>query len=182
MSQESSLETLLQESIVKPLQSFVIRLQRALSDSGGEDLVATLQQNYAEERRLAQQLQEHATLMPNALFADAYAQLIAETEQYACLFAAQIRSGGHTLATDDSQTFGETEHTTFWRLIASDITAINALSARYQTQLGWMTDPQVRQLLHQRRRQLQRQRRMLTDLLARIDSYATPEIDQREDR
>jgi len=179
MSQESSFETILQESIVKPLQSFASRLQRALSDPVGEDLLATLQQNYREEQRLVQQLRAHATLMPNALFHDTYAQVIAATEQHAHLLAAQLQRRGSPVLTDDSPTLAEPATTTIWRLIAADIAMIGALSSRYQTQLGWMADPQVQQLLHQIREQQQQQRRVLSDLLARVDSYARPEINHQ---
>jgi hypothetical protein len=43
-----------------------------------------------------------------------------------------------------------------------------------------MAEPQVRQLLHKIREEQLQQRRALTDLLARIDSYAIPEIDHQK--
>jgi hypothetical protein len=180
MNQESSFETTLHESIVKPLQSFASRLYGVLFDPVEEDFLSTLQQHYIEERRLAQQLQAHAALMPNALFHDTYASLSAATEHHAGILATELQRHGIPVPANDSPTLAEATRTTIWRLIAADIAAINTLSHRYQTQLGWIADPQVRQLLHQIREQQQQQRRVLTDLLARIDSYAIPESDHQE--
>jgi hypothetical protein len=176
MSQDSSFETLLQESLVKPLQRFASRLRQVLFDPVGGALLPALQQNYAAEQRLAQQLRVHAALMPNALFRDTYTQMIAAMEQHARLLAAQIHRLGSSVPADDGQTLAPTATATLWRLMAADIAAIGALSAQYQAQLGWVADPQVRQLLHQIREQQQQQRRVLSDLLARVDSYARPEI------
>jgi hypothetical protein len=176
MSQESSIETVLQESIVKPLQGFVLQLQRALGDPAGGELLLTLQHNYSEEQRLLQQLRAHAAAMPNALFHDAYAHVIAETEQHAHRLAAQIQRHDSPIPPVDHHTPAPTPTTTIWRLIAADIAAIGALSSQYHAQLGRIADPQVQQLLNHIRKQQQQQRRGLTDLLARIDSYARPEI------
>jgi hypothetical protein len=176
MSQESSFETILQESIVKPLQGVVSQLQRALGDPAGGELLPTLQHNYGEEQRLLQQLRAHAAVMPSALFHDTYTQVIAETEQHAHLLAAQIQRHGGPVPPADSYIPAATATTTIWRLIAADIAAIGALSWQYHAQLGWIADPQVQPLLNHIRKQQQQQRRVLTDLLARIDSYARPEI------
>jgi hypothetical protein len=180
MDQENSFETILHESIVKPLQSFASRLYSVLFDAVEEDFLSTLQQDYLEERRLAQQLQAHAALMPNPLFRDTYASLIAATEHHASLLAAALQRHGTAVPADHHVTPAETTRTTIWWLIAADIAAIGTLSHRYQTQLGWMAEPQVRQLLHKIREEQQQQRRVLTDLLARIDSYAIPEINHQE--
>jgi hypothetical protein len=179
MSQDSSFATHLQESLVKPLQSFASQLQRALFDPVGEELLPTLQHNYLEERRLVQQLRAHAALMPNALLHDTYVQVIAETEQHTCLLAAQLQRRDSPVPTDNSPTLAEAVSTTIWRLIAADIATISALSSRYQTQLGWIADSPIQQLLHQIREQQQQQRRVLSDLLARVDSYAMPEINRQ---
>jgi hypothetical protein len=180
MNQENSIETILHESIVKPLQSFASRLYSVLFEVVKEDFLCTLQQDYMEERRLAQQLQAHAALMPNALFRDTYASLIAATEHHASRLTAELQKHGRAVPTDHHATPAETTRTTIWWLIAADIAAISTLSHRYQTQLGWMAEPQVRQLLHKIREEQLQQRRALTDLLARIDSYAIPEIDHQK--
>jgi hypothetical protein len=50
------------------------------------------------------------------------------------------------------------------------------MSTRYQEELGWITDPGAQQILQRLRAAKHRQRTTLSDLLARIDSYAIPEI------
>lgn len=181
MTQAPSFEATIQEALVKPFMNFAEQLRRALSGPSDEDLVATLQQNYRDERRLATQLRAHAAVMPNDLFRDTLDEIAADTEHHAQLLAEQVQILGGALPADNGQEAAEVElASTIWRLIAGDIAAIGAISHRYQTQLGEISSPQVRRLLDELRTAKHRHRQRLSDLLARIDSYAMPESDHSE--
>jgi rubrerythrin len=180
MSQPLSLEAAIHEALVKPLMNVVEKVRRALSEPAGEDLLTTLQQNYQAERRLARQLRAQASLMPNELFRDTLEQIAAETQHQAQLLAGQLDAlGGAPLADSDQETAEAQPASTIWRLLETDITAIDRLSSRYRDQLGWITAPPVRDLLQHLRLAKHRHRQRLSDLLARIDSYARPERDHR---
>jgi hypothetical protein len=137
----------------------------------------TLQQNASEEVRLAAQLRAHVSLMPNADFRDTLKHLAEETEQSAALLAEQVRTPAASWPTPQAhEAAAPTTTSTFWRLLAADLAAVNALANRYQAQLGWMADAGQQALLYQLRAIKRRHRRTLLDLLTRIDSFAKPEI------
>jgi rubrerythrin len=180
MAQDSSFEATIQETLVKPLLNFADKLRRALSEPAGEDILATLQRDYREERHLAKQLRAHAALMPNDLFRDTLGQIAAETERHAQLLAEQLQALGGSLPVDsDREPAAVPPESTIWRLIAADIAAIGAISHRYQAQLGWLASPPTQRLLQDLRAAKHRHRQTLSDLLSRIDSYAKPEVDHR---
>lgn len=180
MTSEPSFETTIQETLIKPLVNFADKLRRALSEPAGQDPVATLQQDYREERRLATQLRAHAALMPSDPFREALGQIAADTDRHAQLLAEHLQALGGSVPTDSSGDTAEVPPmSSIWRLIAADLAAIGAISQRYHEQLGWIAVPQTQRLLQDLRAAKHRHRQRLSDLLARIDSYAMPEIDHR---
>lgn len=181
MAQQLGFEAMIQEAIVKPIVNFAEKLRRALSEPASEDHLATLQQNYVEEQRLSQQLRAQALLMPNDLFRETLEQIAADTEHHAHLLVEQIQALGGPVPRDSGQETTEGQPiATIWRLIAADLAAIGAASHRYQAQLGWISPPQLQQTLQHIRTAKHRHRQRLSDLLARIDSYARPESNHRE--
>jgi ferritin-like protein len=115
--------------------------------------------------------------MPVNLFRETYTQIATETEQHAQLLAERLQALGGTFPSVVSEEPPASAQTaTIWRLIAADVAAISAMSARYQEELRWITDPDAQQILQRLRAAKHRQRITLSDLLARIDSYAIPEI------
>jgi rubrerythrin len=181
MARQNSFETTVQESIVKPLKSFAERLRRLLAQPVGEELLTSLAQDYRTECRLARQLRAHTALMPDNLFRATLMQVATETEQHAQLLAEGLRAldGTSPSAVSEGPPTPSTT-STIWRLIVADMTAISAMSTHYQQELGWITDPDVRQILQRLRAAKQRNHTVLADLLARIDSYARPEINHHE--
>lgn len=181
MVRESSFETTIQESILKPLKRFAERLRRLLAQPVGEELLPTLEQNYRAECHLAKQLRAQAALMPDNLFRATFMQIATETDQHVQLLAERLLALGGSLPSavrEESPTPSTTS--TIWRLIAADMAAISAMSNRYQQELAWITDPDARQILQRLRTAKQRHHTALADLLARIDSYARPEINHHE--
>ena len=180
MAQALALEAMIQEAIVKPIVNFAERLRCALSQPAGEDPLATLQQDYRAEQRLAKRFRAHALLMPNDLFRDALNEIAADTEHHAHLLAEQIQALGGCLPRENGQETTESQPiSTIWRLIAADIAAVGAVSQRYPAQLGWISSPPIQRTLQHIRAAKHRHRQKLSDLLARIDSYAKPESDHR---
>ena len=177
MVRESSFETTIQESILKPLKSFAERLRRLLTQPAGGEILTALEEDYRAESHLARQLRAHTLLMPVNLFRETYTQIATETEQHAQLLAERLQALGGTFPSVVSEEPPASAQTaTIWRLIAADVAAISAMSARYQEELRWITDPDAQQILQRLRAAKHRQRITLSDLLARIDSYAIPEI------
>jgi ferritin-like protein len=183
MVRESSFETTIQESILKPLKSFAERLRRLLAQPAGGEILSTLEEDCRAESHLARQLRAHTLLMPANLFRETYTQIAIATEQHAQLLAERLQALGGTLPSVVSE--GPpvpAKAATIWRLIAADIAAIDARSNRYQQELGWVTDPDAQQILPRLRAAKHRQRTTLSNLLARVDSYAIAEINHYESR
>ena len=181
MAQELAFETMVQEAIVKPIVNVAEKLRHALSGPAGQDPLATLQQDYLEEQRLANQIRAHALLMPNDLFRDMLNEIAADTDHHAHLLAEQIHALGGCRPRENGQDTTASQPTsTIWRLIAADIAALGAVSQRYLVQLGWISSPPIQRTLQHIRAAKLLHRQKLSDLLARIDSYARPESDHRK--
>ena len=177
MGRGSAVATTLQEAILKPLQRFIGRLRRLLVQPQGGELLGAFEQDYWTESCLARRLRAHTPLMPNDPFRETLTQVATETEQHAQLLAEHLQAVCRALPSavgEESPAPPKTE--TVWRLIAADMAAISALSHRYHEQLGWITDPDARQILQRLRAAKQRHYASLSDLLVRIDSYAMPGI------
>jgi bacterioferritin (cytochrome b1) len=182
MPPEFSLETTLQQALVQPLKSFAEKLRRALSaEPAGEDLLAALQQDYVDEQRLAEQLRTHAQRLPNDLRRERLGRIADATAQHAQRLAERILAlGGAVPQAPAPDPSAASPALTLWRLLAADLEALTALTHRYRAQLGWITDPEVHSLLRQLRADHQQHRQALLDLLARIDSYAQPEVNHQQ--
>lgn len=176
MAPTLSFEATIQQALVDPVVHFAQKLRCALSAPAGQDLLATLQDDYRAERLVASQLRAQASLMPNNRFRDTLNRIAADTEQHMSLLAEQLQAlGGVLPATNGQEPVDVPPMSTIWHLITADIAAISAASHRYQRQFGRIAAPPVQRLLQHLRAGKHRHRQQLADLLACTDSYAQVE-------